>query len=68
MTEDYNNSQPLPQRVSLFMTLFRTSLPELHAYFETEEVDVLAVATSWLQHLLAREMQMDDLMRLWGMY
>ena len=32
------------------MTLFRTSLPELHAYFETEEVDVLAVATSWLQH------------------
>lgn len=50
------------------MTLFRTSLPELHAYFETEEVDVLAVATSWLQHLLAREMQMHDLMRLWGTF
>ncbi|WFD28298.1 hypothetical protein MNAN1_003306 [Malassezia nana] len=68
ISEEYNISHPLPQRVSLFMTLFRTSLPELHAYFETEEVDVLAVATSWLQHLLAREMQMDDLMRLWGTF
>ncbi|KAL4399302.1 hypothetical protein ACI68E_003679 [Malassezia pachydermatis] len=50
------------------MTLFRTTLPELHEYFEAEEVDLLSVATSWLQHLLAREMQMDDLMRLWGAY
>lgn len=57
---------PLPQRVASFLTLFRTTLPELHAYFEAEEVDLTAVATSWLQHLLAREMQPDDLMRLWG--
>lgn len=66
MIEEYNAIHPLPQRVASFLTLFRTTLPELHAYFEAEEVDLLAVATSWLQHLLAREMQMDDLMRLWG--
>lgn len=66
MIEEYNTIHPLPQRVASFLTLFRTTLPELHAYFEAEEVDLLAVATSWLQHLLAREMQMDDLMRLWG--
>ena len=63
----YNEVQPVPQRVATFLTLFRTTLPELYAYFEAEEVDILAVATSWLQHLLAREMQTHDLMRLWGM-
>lgn len=66
MIEDYNAVYPLPQRVASFLTLFRTTLPELHAYFEAEEVDLVAVATSWLQHLLAREMQINDLMRLWG--
>ena len=66
MIEDYNVIHPLPQRVASFLTLFRRTLPELHAYFEAEEVDLVAVITSWLQHLLAREMQMNDLMRLWG--
>ncbi|WFD01489.1 hypothetical protein MOBT1_000154 [Malassezia obtusa] len=66
MIEDYNEVYPLPQRVASFLTLFRRTLPELHAYFEAEEVDLVAVITSWLQHLLAREMQIDDLMRLWG--
>ncbi|WFD31836.1 hypothetical protein MSPP1_002876 [Malassezia sp. CBS 17886] len=68
MIEEYNAVHPLPQRVASFVTLFRTTLPELHAYFEAEQVDIVAVATSWLQHLLALEMQMDDLMRLWDTY
>ena len=58
----------LPLRVATFLTLFRKTLPELYAYFEAEEVDILSVATSWLQHLLAREMQSHDLMRLWDTY
>ncbi|WFC99028.1 hypothetical protein MYAM1_001763 [Malassezia yamatoensis] len=66
--EKYNVAHPLPQRVASFMTLFRQTLPELHAYFEAEEVDLVAVITSWLQHLLAREMQNNDLMRLWDTY
>lgn len=61
-------TNPLPQRVATFLSLFRTTLPELHAYFEAEEVDLVAFATSWLQHLLARELQIDNLMRLWDTY
>lgn len=68
MIQEYNVHNPLPQRVASFLTLFRTTLPELHAYFEAEEVDLVAVATSWLQHLLARELQIDDVMRLWDTY
>ncbi|EDP42811.1 hypothetical protein MGL_3011 [Malassezia globosa CBS 7966] len=68
MIAQYNEVHPVPQRVATFLTLFRTTLPELYAYFEAEEVDILAVATSWLQHLLAREMQTHDLMRLWDTY
>ena len=54
--------------MATFLSLFRTTLPELHAYFEAEEVDLVAFATSWLQHLLARELQIDNLMRLWDTY
>lgn len=68
MIQEYNTLNPLPQRVASFLTLFRTTLPELHAYFEAEEVDLVAVATSWLQHLLARELQIEDVMRLWDTY
>ncbi|WFD35216.1 hypothetical protein MCUN1_002066 [Malassezia cuniculi] len=68
MIQEYNMVNPLPQRVASFLTLFRTTLPELHAYFEAEEVDLVAVATSWLQHLLARELQIEDVMRLWDTY
>lgn len=68
MIRKYNESHPIPQRVATFLTLFRKTLPGLHAYFEAEEVDILAVATNWLQHLLAREMQMHDVMRLWDTY
>lgn len=35
-------------------------------YFEEEEVDLNEWVTSWLQHLLAREMQFENLVRLWG--
>ena len=68
MIREYNETYPIPQRVATFLTLFRKTLPELYAYFEAEEVDILSVATSWLQHLLAREMQSHDLMRLWDTY
>lgn len=64
--EAHNIAHPLPQRVSAFLTLFRTSLPELYSYFEEEEVDVVGFATSWLRHLLAGELRIDDLLRLWG--
>jgi hypothetical protein len=59
-------THPLPWQISTFLTLFRTTLPELHAYFEEEEVDIIGLASAWLRHLLAAEMRIEDLMRLWG--
>lgn len=35
-------------------------------YFEEEEVNLNEFTTSWLQHLLARELKFENLVRLWG--
>lgn len=64
----HSASHPLPLQVATFLTLFRTTLPELHSYFEEEEVDIIGFATNWLQHLLAGELRIEDLMRLWDTY
>ncbi|CAD6885190.1 unnamed protein product [Tilletia controversa] len=68
MLEDYNSLYPLTERVSTFLTLFRITLPELHEYFEEEEVDIVGFATRWLQDLLSSEMRIGDVMRLWDVY
>lgn len=66
--ETHHINHPLPLRVSTFLTLFRTTLPELYAYFDEEEVDVIGLASAWLRHLLAAEMRIEDLLRLWDTY
>lgn len=48
--------------------LFRLAVPELHAYFEDEQVPMTSVAISWMTTLLAREMWLGDVLRLWGEY
>lgn len=67
-TEEHDRQHPLPSRVSTFLTLFRTTLPELFAYFDEEEVDMVGFASKWLQNLLAGELQFGDLLRLWDTY
>ncbi|CDU23613.1 related to GYP1-cis-golgi GTPase-activating protein [Sporisorium scitamineum] len=64
----HSSRNPLARQVATFLTLFRTTLPELHSYFEEEEVDIIGFATNWLQHLLAGELRIEDLMRLWDTY
>lgn len=46
--------------------LFRLAVPELHGYFEDEQVPMTNVAISWMTTLLAREMWLGDVLRLWG--
>ncbi|GAA98404.1 uncharacterized protein L969DRAFT_47718 [Mixia osmundae IAM 14324] len=59
----------MPYRVSHFVMLLRTFLPELYSTFEEEEVDVNEIATLWFSNLLSKELQdTDDLMRLWDAY
>lgn len=64
--EDYSVEKSLPVRISSFLALFRQFLPDLHNYFEEEAVDMRELATTWLQWLFAKEMQIGMLMRLWG--
>ncbi|KDN52685.1 hypothetical protein K437DRAFT_253880 [Tilletiaria anomala UBC 951] len=68
LIEEHNKRVPLASRIATFLTLFRATLPELFAYFDEEEVDVVGFASKWLQNLLAKEMRMPDLMRLWDTY
>lgn len=44
MMDKYDAQHPLPSRIANFLTLFRTTLPELYAYFDEEEVDVIGLA------------------------
>lgn len=64
--EDHCTSNPLSVRMSHFLALFRHFLPDLHAYFEEEAVDMRELAHAWLEGLFAKEMQIGMLMRVWG--
>ena len=52
--------------MSFFLSLFRQFLPDLHAYFEEEAVDMRELASAWLDGFFAKEMQIGMLMRVWG--
>ena len=57
---------PIPSRLASLLTLFHQALPDLHSYFEDEQVPYVAVFLNWLTTLLAREMWLGDVLRLWG--
>jgi hypothetical protein len=58
----------LPVQLSKFMMLFRSVQPELFTYFEEEEISPNDWATSWLSTMLARELPLDCVLRLWDTY
>ncbi|WWC70184.1 uncharacterized protein I206_104133 [Kwoniella pini CBS 10737] len=58
----------IPSRLASFLTLFRIALPELHSYCEDEQVPYVQVALSWMTTLLAKEMWLGDILRLWDAY
>eukprot|EP00026_Physarum_polycephalum_P008914 Phypoly_transcript_09019.p1 GENE.Phypoly_transcript_09019~~Phypoly_transcript_09019.p1 ORF type:complete len:161 (-),score=45.90 Phypoly_transcript_09019:308-790(-) len=51
-----------------FMMYFRSVQPELYNHFEEEEINSNDWATSWLQYLLACELPLDCVLRLWDTY
>ncbi|CAO3638552.1 unnamed protein product [Cunninghamella echinulata] len=66
--DDVYSNHSIKERVASFMTLFRYVIPDLFSYFEDEEVGSSEWSTSWLQNLLAKEMQLEDLLHLWDFY
>jgi len=51
-----------------FMTLLRHTLPELYQYLEEDQCAGGQWLTSWLQFLLARELPLPCVLRLWDTY
>ena len=68
MLTDEFARQEFNEVLARFTLLFRTMIPDLYSYFEDEEVDYSQWATSWLRHLLAKELPIKALMRLWDTY
>ena len=59
----------LARAVAHFLMLFRTLLPDLADFFESEEIDPKRWLHGWLQGLFARgELPMASVLRLWDVY
>ncbi|WWC62170.1 uncharacterized protein I303_104763 [Kwoniella dejecticola CBS 10117] len=68
LTNRLKSFPSIPSRLASFLTLFRIALPELHSYCEDEQVPYVQVAMSWMTTLLAKEMWLGDILRLWDAY
>lgn len=59
---------PAQANLSRFILLLRVVLPDLYALFDEVEIDSRAWAAGWLSHLLAGELPLASLLRLWDSY
>ncbi|KAI9203968.1 rab-GTPase-TBC domain-containing protein [Polychytrium aggregatum] len=66
--DDHLAQHSISERLSNFITLFRTLLPDLYNHFEEEEVDHKTWARSWFENLLAKELPFECVLRLWDTY
>lgn len=57
-----------PHTESQFLTLFRAIHPDLHSYFDEEEIHPRDWVSSWLKWLLSKELPLYCLTRLWDTY
>jgi hypothetical protein len=58
----------MSERISDFMMLFKIFIPELFKHFEEEEVDIKEFIKSWFSTLLAKELPLECVLRLWDVY
>lgn len=66
--ENYFIEDPLTDQLSRFMTYFKAIHSELFNYFEEEELSPNDWAMSWLKTLLAKELPLECVLRLWDTY
>ncbi len=50
------------------MMLFRQLQPELYAHFLEEDIDMQEWTSSWFNYMLAKELPLECLLRLWDTY
>jgi len=68
LLDEYNTFHDINERLARFLMRFRMILPDLYNHFEEEEVDFKEWTSSWLRYLLAKELPLDCLVRLWDTY
>ena len=66
--ESYFAEESLSVKISKLIMYLRTVAPELFNYFEEEELLPTDWATSWLSFLLARELPLESILRLYDTY
>ncbi|KAL0481393.1 hypothetical protein AKO1_012687 [Acrasis kona] len=54
--------------VAKLQMLFRHTQPDLHAYFEREEIEPNEWALNWIRYLLSAELPLNCVSRLWDTY
>lgn len=66
--DEYFTAKTMSERISDFMMLFKLFIPDLFKHFEEEEVDIKEFLKSWFSSLLAKELPLDCVLRLWDVY
>jgi len=64
----YFSEQSVASHISKFQMYFRSLNPSLFNFFEEEELSPNDFVTSWMQSLLAKELPLECLVRLWDTY
>eukprot|EP00040_Diaphanoeca_grandis_P017793 m.93279 g.93279 ORF g.93279 m.93279 type:complete len:273 (-) comp26622_c0_seq1:314-1132(-) len=60
--------EPVNDRGSKCLALFRAYLPELHQHFEDEEVNFITCVSPWLKGLLSLNLDSESVLILWDAY
>jgi len=58
----------LERRFGEFLSLFRSVLSDVYQHFEDQELDPSAWLVSWLEGMLANELPLQAVLRLWDFY
>eukprot|EP01116_Phalansterium_solitarium_P011618 TRINITY_DN27359_c0_g1_i1.p1 TRINITY_DN27359_c0_g1~~TRINITY_DN27359_c0_g1_i1.p1 ORF type:complete len:282 (+),score=33.46 TRINITY_DN27359_c0_g1_i1:13-858(+) len=62
------DADSINRQLSRFMMCFRSILPELFNHFEEEELSPKHYIVDWLKYLLAPNLRLECIMRLWDTY
>ncbi|KAI8907279.1 rab-GTPase-TBC domain-containing protein [Gorgonomyces haynaldii] len=68
MLEMWQQTRDLNDRLSHFLMLFRSLIPDLYQTFLDEEISFKELATSWFEYLLSKQLPLECVLRLWDTY
>ncbi|PVU99433.1 hypothetical protein BB560_005500 [Smittium megazygosporum] len=66
--DDFNRSNPVNSQVALFLSWFRSFLPDLYGDFQDEDINLSEFVSAWLKSLLASQLPLGSILQLWDVY